>query len=222
VELEQQVSIGVKWTAIATLLKAVTQLLLLSIAAKYFLSAGEFGLYAVVQVVLGFAQLFMDIGLGNAIIHRQDFKTRHITELFLVNLLIGIVLCCIVFASSSFVALFFASPNVEEFLLYIAPSFIVTALFRMHLVMLQKELAFNLIAKIEVLAQFIGFTVAVMLLNLDFNLTALILGYLSNLFVQGICYWYLSPYKVTIQRPKSFKELKPCFPLVFFKLLIQP
>ena len=208
-DIEQQAAKGVKWTAIATLCKAILQLLLLSLAARYYLSAAEFGLYAIVQVVLGFAQLFMDMGLGNAIIHHQQVKQRHIAELFFINLVIALLLASCVFLTAPWIALFFDSQGVEPFLLYIAPSFVIAALFRMHLVMLQKQLAFNVIAKVEIFSHCIGFAVALVCLYLGFNLSALIFGYLANLVFQGMCYWYFSPYQLKCKFPRSYQELKP-------------
>jgi len=205
--LEKKLVTGVKWTTSATLVKAVLQLCLLAIAAR-FLSAEEFGLYAIVQITLGFCQLFMDMGIGNAIIHRQDSKDKHLSELFFINLFISLLLGLLVFVCSGWIAHFFAAPEVDELITFIAPSFVLAALFRIHLVVLQKELAFNLIAKIEIFAQVLGFMVATCLLFSDYLVVSLIIGYLVNLLTQGMGYWLFSPFKLRLAFPTSIKELK--------------
>ena len=69
--LKQQAIHGVKWTSLSTGIRTILQLVQLIILAR-FLSAEDFGLVAIVMVVIGFSQLFMDMGISNAIIHKQN------------------------------------------------------------------------------------------------------------------------------------------------------
>ena len=59
---------GVKWTTISTVVVAILQLLQLSILTR-FLNPSDFGSMALVMVVIGFSQAFLDMGISNAIIY---------------------------------------------------------------------------------------------------------------------------------------------------------
>jgi len=201
---------GVKWTSISAISRATLQLLLLAIAARY-LSPDLFGLYAIVQITLGFCQLFMDMGLGNAIIHSQTVKTRHLSELFIVNMLIATCISLLTYLFANNIAIFFQAEKLPSLIQLVSPSFILAALFRMHLVVLQKELAFSLIAKIEVVAQVIAFSCTLAGFVNGWRVEALIIGYMISLVTQGALYWYFSPYKLVLCWPESFSELRNYF-----------
>jgi lipopolysaccharide exporter len=68
-----------KWTATSTLITTAVQLTQLSILAR-LLSPEDFGLMAMVVVVIGFGQLFTDMGISNAIIHRQDITESSVKK----------------------------------------------------------------------------------------------------------------------------------------------
>jgi O-antigen/teichoic acid export membrane protein len=69
--LKQKAISGVKWTTLSTIITAITQLLQISILARY-LEPSAFGLIAIIMVVIGFSQMFVDFGVSSAIIHKQN------------------------------------------------------------------------------------------------------------------------------------------------------
>lgn len=68
--LKKQAVGGAKWTTISMLIVTVLQFAQLFILAR-FLDPADFGLMAVMMVVIGFSQVFQDMGISNAIIQRQ-------------------------------------------------------------------------------------------------------------------------------------------------------
>lgn len=205
--LQQQAVNGVKWTSFATVFKAVIQLTQLAVAAR-FLSPEDFGLFALVQLVIGFCQLFTDMGIGNAIIHQQKVEKRHLSELFSVNLAVGLFLSAIVYLAAPNIANFFNNIALTSPVEVISITFILSACFRIHLVTLQKALAFDAIAKIELFAVFVGFWVVVIFSYQGFGVWALVYGYLSNLTIQLLLFTLFSKEKLRIKRVKSWQELK--------------
>ena len=69
--LKKQVTTGVKWTTLATMILAVVALLKVSVLAR-FLEKSDFGLMALITIVMGFMNLFNDMGLTSAILHKQE------------------------------------------------------------------------------------------------------------------------------------------------------
>ncbi|MCF6242315.1 MAG: oligosaccharide flippase family protein [Bacteroidales bacterium] len=79
--LKKQAISGVKWTTVSTIFLAVTQLLKISVLAR-FLDKADFGLIAIVVFVLGFTNLFIDMGLTSAILHKQNItKNEYVSYL---------------------------------------------------------------------------------------------------------------------------------------------
>src|SRR5690606_40283514 len=100
---------GVKWTTASMLIVTVLQFAQLSILAR-FLDPADFGLMAVMMVVIGFSQAFQDMGISNAIIQRQNITHTQLSSLYWLNIASGVVLCLIVLAISPFVADFYDEP----------------------------------------------------------------------------------------------------------------
>ena len=71
--IKKQAISGVKWTTVSTIIIAISALLKISVLAR-FLDVSDFGLMALVTFVLGFMDLFMDMGLTSAILHKQNIK----------------------------------------------------------------------------------------------------------------------------------------------------
>ena len=83
--LKKQALSGMKWTSFSTGIRSVLQIIQLIILAR-FLNAEDFGLVAIVMVVIGFSQLFMDMGISNAIIHKQHITDMQLSSLYWLNI----------------------------------------------------------------------------------------------------------------------------------------
>lgn len=197
---------GVKWTTLSTVIRAISQLALLALAARY-LGPEALGHYALLLLVLGFAQLFMDMGLGNAVIHHDNVSQDHINQLFTVNLVVAIIVAMAISLIAPLLALFFNAPELTALVLLVAPAFIISALFRMHLVVLQKQLAFKVIAKIEISAQLVAVIITFILLLNNIEIKALVFGYLTNITIQGAAYWLFSPTRIRPKMPESVASI---------------
>ena len=89
--LKRQAAEGAYWTGTSSVVVTVLQFAQLAILAR-LLVPEDFGLMAMMMVVIGFAQAFADMGISNAIIHRQDTTDEHLSSLYWLNILAGIVL----------------------------------------------------------------------------------------------------------------------------------
>ena len=76
-----QVTKGVKWTTISTVVLAAATILKISVLTR-FLDKSDFGLMALVTFFMGFMQLFNDMGLTSAILHKQDITKREYASLY--------------------------------------------------------------------------------------------------------------------------------------------
>lgn len=183
---------GVKWTGLSTIVVAVLQLSQLAVLARY-LAPSDFGLMAIVSVVIGFSALFMDMGISSAIIHKQDITKNQLSSLYWLNICAGILLALIVYMSAPFIALFYDEILLSDLIRLLALTFIFSSIGNQYRILYQKELFFNKLAKVEIISSLIAFVVAVLCAMKGFGVYSLVYAALTKVvsanaifFIRGI------------------------------------
>lgn len=202
--LKKQAVSGVKWSGIS--MGAVTgfQFITLAVLAR-LLSPSDFGLMGMIMVVVGFAQAFADMGISNAIIHRQDATKNQLSSLYWLNIIAGIIVFFVVCASAPIVVGFYHEPRLYNLLYLTAVIFLITPFGQQFQILMQKELRFNELAKIEIATSIVNSAVAIVLAFSGLGVYSLIWGQLAGtstkvlmLFSMGWQHWgpgfYFSKY----------------------------
>ena len=175
---------GVKWTSTSAIATAGMQFARLAIVA-HLLSSDDFGLMAMMMVVLGFAQAFSDMGISNAIICKHEVGTDQLSSLYWANWLSGLITFVGVSAAAPLVAQFYREPRLERLILVAALTFLIAPLGQQSRVLLQRDLQFRTLSIIEIAAAFFGSVVSIALALLDKGVYALVLGQVATVVVQG-------------------------------------
>ena len=152
VSLKKQARSGINWTTVSMLVVTAVQLAQMAILAR-FLDPADFGLMAVMMVVIGFSQAFQDMGISNAIIQKQAITHIQLSSLYWLNIAAGIVIGLIVLAISPLVADFYAEPRINELMALLSNVFILVAIGNLHRALCQKELDFRTMETINIAAQ---------------------------------------------------------------------
>lgn len=181
--LKKQAISGIKWNGISMVAMTGLQFLTLAILAR-FLSPSDFGLMGMVMVVIGFAQVFADMGISNAIIHRQDTTLDQLSSLYWLNILAGIIVFLMMCASVPLVVAFYCEPRLGGLVHLTALIFLVVPLGQQFQVLMQKELLFNHLAKIEIVASIVNAVICITMAFYDFGVYALIWGQLASALVK--------------------------------------
>jgi O-antigen/teichoic acid export membrane protein len=176
--LKQQAVSGVKWGSISMGAVTVLQFVTLTALARV-LSPSDFGLMGMVMVVIGFVQAFADIGISNAIIHRQNPTRNHLSSLYWLNILAGVIVFCLVCAFTPLVVEFYREPRLPSLLCLTAVIFLITPFGQQFQILLQKELRFNWLAKTEVVTAVTNTTVAIVSAFAGFGVYSIIFGQLA-------------------------------------------
>jgi O-antigen/teichoic acid export membrane protein len=157
--LKQKAVSGVKWSGISMGAVTVLQFVTLAVLAR-LLSPVDFGLMGMIMVVIGFAQAFADMGISNAIIHRQDATKDQLSSLYWLTIFSGIIVFCVVCASTPLIVGFYRESRLPNLLYLTALIFLITPFGHQFQILLQKDLKFDSLAKIEIAIAVINFTVA--------------------------------------------------------------
>lgn len=176
--LKERAVKGIKWTSLSSIVGAGSQLLQLVILAWY-LSPEDFGLMAIALVAIGFSQIFLDLGISNAIIHQQDITKKELDTLYILNIGSGITIFCVLFVLAPFLAAFYEEPELISVIRWVSFSFIIQPFGQQFLVLLKKELQFNEIAKRDILSKAVSLIVAVAFAVNEGGVYSLVFGNLS-------------------------------------------
>lgn len=97
---------GVFWTAIEKYSGLVVSILVTAVMAR-LLSPAEFGVVAIATVLIHFLSIFATMGIGPAIIQKQDLSARDVDVIYTFSLCVGFFLTLLFFASSWAIASFY-------------------------------------------------------------------------------------------------------------------
>ena len=177
--LKQQAVSGVKWSGVSMGVVTGLQFVTLAVLAR-LLSPSDFGLMGMIMVLIGFAQLFADMGISNAIIYRQDATKQELSSLYWLNIMAGIVIFFVVCAASPLITAFYHEPWLSNLIYLSSLIFMITPFGQQFQILLQKELKFDQLAKIEIIGSFANSTTAITLAILGMGVFSLIWGQLAG------------------------------------------
>jgi O-antigen/teichoic acid export membrane protein len=126
--------------------------LIITIILARLLEPSDFGLIAMIMVVVVIAGIFSDIGLGGALIQRRRVLQIHYSSVFFFNITVGLFLTLLSFFSASWIANFYGQEELESLIEVVSTLFFITSLSAVQNVILRKTLNYQLITKINVLA----------------------------------------------------------------------
>lgn len=149
---------GLKWTYLST---AVSLLMTLaySVTINRLLGPEIFGLVASTQVVLRFGSYAAELGLGPALVQRENLTDNDIRTAFTSSVLLGVALATALALAAPFMEAIFGSPDVVPVMRAMAFTLLLTGLQLTALNLLRRRMQFRTIATIEVVSYAVGYLV---------------------------------------------------------------
>lgn len=190
---------GLRWSALSIVIVNVLQILQLSILTK-LLNPSDFGLMAIVMVVMGFVAAFIDMGISNAIIHKQDITLEELSSLYWLNVFAGFMMFIIVSLIAPFISFFYHEESLTHLIVLMATTFVIQSFAQQYNVLWQKELRFKEIAKIEIISKLLTLIVTTGFAYFGYGVFSLVYGAIISSIVQTCQYLII-----------GLKEYKPYF-----------
>lgn len=178
-ELRSAAIRGAKWTSFSSISRVGIYLVQLGILAR-LLTPEDFGLMALVTLVLSLCQLFSDLGISAAIIQQKNVTRSQLDSLFWINVFVAGILGTIIALCAPSLAGFFAEPRVEIPIVLGGIALFCIGVGRQHQALLQKELQFKTIALIEASGALMGLLAAVFTALLGWGVFALLASLLTK------------------------------------------
>jgi len=189
-----------------------------SIFLARLLSPSEFGLIAMIMVIIGIASVFTDIGLGGALIQRSRLLPVHFSSVFYFNLAIGLLLSIICYVSAGWVAVFYDSPELELLTQVMAVSFVLSAFGSVQATKLRKDLNYAALTRASFIASLLSGGVGVALAFQGAGVWSLVAQNLLMGLVFNVAVWHFSAWRPALAF--SFKALKQLWGFGFRMFLV--
>jgi O-antigen/teichoic acid export membrane protein len=150
------------------------------VVLAHLLSAADFGLMGMVTVITVFGQGFVDMGISNAIIQRQQINRLQLSSLYWLNMASGAAIFLIVLTLSPLITAFFKEPRLASLIPWAALVFLLVPIGQQFQILMQKDLRFRRLARIEVAAIALGASLAMITAYKGGGVFALIWGSLAT------------------------------------------
>ena len=177
--LREQVVSGTKWITVATIITSIIQLLRLSILTR-FLEKSDFGIVAIITLILGLTYTFTDLGFSSAIMHKQGLTRREFSSLFWIQLITFSLLYFVLSLCSPWIAQFYNEPSISQLIPIALLDLVLQGIGRLYDTILQKEMLFKQIALRNIVSSFISLIISFILAYLGYGIYSLILSTLSQ------------------------------------------
>lgn len=178
--LKQKSINGIKWTSFSSMIVTAFQILQLIILAK-ILGPEAYGTMAVLNIVIGFCGLFVDLGMSKIIIHKQDNITqKQLNSLYWFNIFLAVSIYIIVYLSANKISLFYNNLQLEYLLQLLAITFIIQAFAIQFNIILQKEMHFKELETINISSVILNFTFALLFALNGYGVLSLIYGLIMS------------------------------------------
>ena len=215
--LNKQVIAGVTWTTIGTFSVTAANVLKISILAR-FLTKDEFGLFAIVAFFIGFFNLFSDMGLTSAILHKKDIKKTEYASLYWFNIFFCIVLFALLLVITPFVAEFYNQPRLVFLINTLALTLVINSIGLQFKTIEIKNLSFKHISIIDIFSSFISLVFAILLAINDYGILSLVYSMVLQYAISNLCLFILGLRKYGIKIHFRKKELYPFLRIGFFQV----
>ncbi len=149
--LRRRATSGARWTGTSTALRIATQFVQLAVLAR-LLRVEDFGLMAMVNVVMAFAQTFTDAGVSNAIIHYRNASREELSSLYWLNVSAGIVVSGLVWLGAPLFARIYDQPALVDMVRVVSVVFIIGPMGQQFQSLMERDLRFRRLAVIETAA----------------------------------------------------------------------
>ncbi len=199
---------GLKWTTLSTIVVAIANVLKISVLAR-FLDKSDFGLMAILTLILGIMTLFSDLGISTAILHKTGTTKKVYSSLFWLNLGFCVLLYGILLSTSKLIAIFYNDPRLDYLTALLALNIVFSGFGTQFKTIEMKNLRFKSVAIIESFSAVISMVFAVLLALKGYGVLALVYSALLQFGLSNACLFLYGLNKYGLSLHFKFNETIP-------------
>ncbi|MGJ8624633.1 MAG: lipopolysaccharide biosynthesis protein [Yoonia sp.] len=168
--------------------EAVLKIIVLLVLAR-LLAPADFGLVGAALTVVALAEVTGRIGIAPSIVQVKVLTRDHIATGFVTTIIVGFAMSVLVYSVAEPVAVLYRMPALVSYIEVFGLLFIIKGFGLVSESLLQRNMNFRKLAVIRLASYFFGYAlVAVTLALLGYGTWALVIGHLSQAFLQTALY----------------------------------
>lgn len=179
---------GLRWSAITQVAGQLATYGSFVVLAR-LLSPAQMGLIASATLAVGLISVLNELGMGAALVQRQELTRGHEAACFWSNLAVGFILALLLAAATPLIAMFFGVPALKPVLWALAPTFPIVALGVLPRALLERNLRFKQLGLIEAGASVANGGLAMAMAFMGFGVWSVVAGSWAGFVVQAAAYW---------------------------------
>lgn len=199
---------GVKWTTFSMIVSSLVQILKIVVLTR-FLSTEDYGLMAIILLVLGFTSLFSELGMGVALMHKQNVTQNDFSSLYWSFSLLSIVLYIILCLCTPLVAQYYAQPILNKLIPLMGLELVIVASGKLYGTLREKCFDFRFMSILTSIAVITSLIISVVLAITGFGVYSLIYSALLQSAILHIGSLITTFKKAPLLFHFSFQEVKP-------------
>lgn len=186
--LTQKTIGGVKWSGVSQFVRVSAQVVTSIILARLLLPE-DFGLLGMAVVFIGLVAIFNDMGIGSAIVQKQDFNQKNLSSIFWFNLFIGFLAMFIIILAAPLIARFYGQNSLFLIISVMSLSFLFTSLSMVQNSLLIKNLKFKKLALLELTSTISASIIGIILAYLGCGVWSLVWQNVSMTLIYAALVW---------------------------------
>lgn len=169
----------------------------------------EYGLIALVTVLITICDVFVTYGFGNALIANKNSDSLDFSTCFYFCVALAGVLYLIIFTSAPFIAKFYKNALLTPVIRVMGLRIPLAAVNSVQHAYVSKHLRFKKFFYATLIGTIVSGVIAVVMAYKGFGVWALVEQYLGNSFIDTVCLWIIVGWRPT--REFSFERLKAIY-----------
>ena len=155
----------------------------------------DFGLIGIVTALTAIAGMFSGLGLSTATVQRHEINHRQVTNLFWINLTIGVTLGAAFCMLSPLIAAFYEDARLTPIILVMSTTFLWGSCTVQHEALMIRQMQQPRTAAIRLAASVVSVAVAIVLAARGFGYWALVWQEVARVFLIAAGVWMLCPWR---------------------------
>lgn len=182
---------------------------IVSIVLARLLSPSEYGTIALVTVFLSIVQVFVDSGLGNALVQKKDADDIDFSTIFYFNIFMCLLIYGLVYVLAPFVAQYYNNDDLTNIVRVLGITIVISGVKNVQQAYVSKKLIFKKFFWATLVGTLLAGGVGIVFAYLGLGVWALVAQHIVNTLVDTVILW--ATVKWRPKRAFSFERLKGLF-----------
>lgn len=194
ISLVHKTTSATKWSAVDVFMRQGVQFAVSVVLAR-ILTPEDFGVVALLALFIGVGTVFIESGLGSALVQRKHTTYTDESTVFFFNLGMGVVCMVSLCAFAPWIAAFFAQPVLQYLSYAMALSLFVGTFGSVHTALLNKEMDFKTTAKVGVASSVVGGALAIFMASQGYGVWSLVGHTVASGLATVLLLWMWHPWR---------------------------